>query len=163
MKRAKRGFGSLRIALTGVMVIGGFALTACDGSSSGANGVAATPTGSGSSGGTSSGDGSSGSASGGSGAADGSGSSASAAAVNLQWAAPTENSDGTPLQDLEGYKIHYGTESQNYTADISVDNPTVTTYLVSTLPAGKYFFAVTAYNSSGAESSPSDEVSATLN
>ncbi len=67
------------------------------------------------------------------------------------------------MQDLQGYKIHYGTESQTYTADISVDNPTVTTYLVSTLPAGKYFFAVTAYNSVGVESSPSDEVSATLN
>jgi hypothetical protein len=88
---------------------------------------------------------------------------AAVAAVNLAWSAPTENSDGTPLTDLKGYKIHYGTQSQNYTGSISVDNPTVTTYLVESLPAGTYYFAVTAYNSVGAESSLSDEVQSALN
>ncbi len=88
---------------------------------------------------------------------------AGASSVSLTWVAPTENSDGTPLQDLKGYKIHYGTESQDYTAAISVDNPTLTTYLVDNLPAGKYFFAVTAYNAQGIESSPSDEIAATFN
>jgi hypothetical protein len=83
--------------------------------------------------------------------------------VNLSWVAPTENSDGTPLTDLKGYKIHYGTQSQAYTDEIAVDNPTVTTYLVSSLPAGQYFFAVTAYNATGQESSPSDEIAASLN
>jgi len=88
---------------------------------------------------------------------------AGASSVSLNWQAPTENSDGTPLTDLKGYKIHYGTQSQNYTGAISVDNPTLTTYLVSSLPAGKYYFAVTAFNSQGIESSPSDEISATFN
>jgi len=88
---------------------------------------------------------------------------AGSSSVNLSWVAPTENSDGTPLTDLKGYKIHYGMESQNYTGAISVDNPTLTTYLVSTLPAGKYYFAVTALNASGLESSPSDEIAATFN
>lgn len=88
---------------------------------------------------------------------------AGSAAVNLTWVAPTENSDGSPLTDLKGYKIHYGSASQSYTEAISVDNPTLTTYLVNTLPAGKYYFAVTAYNSAGLESSPSDEVVATFN
>jgi hypothetical protein len=88
---------------------------------------------------------------------------AGASGVNLTWQAPTENSDGTPLTDLKGYKIHYGTQSQNYTGAISVSNPTLTTYLVSSLPAGKYYFAVTAYNAAGLESSPSDEIAATFN
>jgi hypothetical protein len=88
---------------------------------------------------------------------------AGASSVNLSWVAPTENSDGSPLTDLKGFKIHYGTESQNYTGSISVDNPSLTTYLVSTLPAGKYYFAVTAYNSAGLESDPSDEIAATFN
>ncbi len=83
--------------------------------------------------------------------------------LNLSWVAPTENSDGTPLTDLKGYKIHYGTEPQNYTDAISVDNPTLTTFLVNSLPAGKYYFAVTAMNSLGLESSPSDEIAATFN
>ncbi len=88
---------------------------------------------------------------------------AGASSVSLAWEAPTENSDGTQLQDLKGYKIHYGTESQAYTGAIAVDNPTLTTYLVDALPAGTYYFAVTAYNSQGMESSPSDEIAATFN
>jgi len=88
---------------------------------------------------------------------------AGASSVSLTWQAPTENSDGSPLTDLKGYKIHYGAKSQNYTGAISVDNPTLTTYLVSSLPAGKYYFAVTAFNSKGLESSPSDEIAATFN
>jgi len=83
--------------------------------------------------------------------------------INLTWSAVTQNSDGTPVTDLKGYKIHYGTKSQSYTGAISVDNPTLTTYLVSSLPAGKYYFAVTAFNSAGLESSPSEEISATFN
>jgi hypothetical protein len=90
-------------------------------------------------------------------------SAAGISSVNLSWSAVTQNSDGTPVTDLQGYKIHYGTQSQNYTGAISVDNPTLTTYLVSSLPAGKYYFAVTAYNSAGLESSPSDEITATFN
>jgi hypothetical protein len=89
--------------------------------------------------------------------------SAGSSSVSLGWVAPTENSDGSTLQDLKGYKIHYGTQSQTYTSEIPVANPTLTTYLVSNLPAGTYFFAVTAYNSSGVESSLSDEISATFN
>jgi hypothetical protein len=34
---------------------------------------------------------------------------------------------------------------------------------MQSLPAGTYYFAVTAYNSSGLESLPSNEVTATLN
>jgi len=31
----------------------------------------------------------------------------------LSWTAPTENSDGSPLTDLAGYKIHYGSSHGN--------------------------------------------------
>jgi hypothetical protein len=88
---------------------------------------------------------------------------AGASSVSLAWQAPTENSDGSPLTDLKGYKIHYGTKSLTYSAAISVDNPTLTRYMVSSLPAGKYYFAVAAYNSHGLESTLSEEVSATFN
>ena len=89
--------------------------------------------------------------------------SAGASSVSLNWVAPTENSDGTPLQDLKGFKIHYGAQSQSYTGAISVNNPTLTTFLVDSLPSGKYFFAITAFNSQGIESSLSDEIAATFN
>jgi hypothetical protein len=79
--------------------------------------------------------------------------------VALSWQAPTENADGSALIDLKGYKVHYGTASKTYSQTIQVANPGLTTYVVQNLDAGKYYFAVTAYNAAGQESSLSPEVS----
>jgi Putative Ig domain len=79
--------------------------------------------------------------------------------VTLSWQAPTENADGSALVDLKGYKVHYGSASKTYTNTIQVANPGLTTYVVQNLAEGKYYFAVTAYNSAGHESSLSPEVS----
>jgi hypothetical protein len=79
--------------------------------------------------------------------------------VTLSWQAPTENADGSALVDLKGYKVHYGSASKTYSDTIQVTNPGLTTYVVQNLNAGKYYFAVTAYNSTGQESSLSPEVS----
>jgi hypothetical protein len=79
--------------------------------------------------------------------------------VTLSWRPPTENADGTALVDLKGYKVHYGPASKSYSDTIQVSNPGLSTYVVQNLPAGKYYFAVTSYNSSGLESSLSPEVS----
>lgn len=87
----------------------------------------------------------------------------SASAVTLAWEAPTTNSDGTPLNDLTGYNIHYGTSSQNYTDEIVISNPSVTRYVVEGLPPGNYYFAVSAYNSKGVESPRSGELSERFN
>jgi hypothetical protein len=79
--------------------------------------------------------------------------------VTLSWQAPTQNADGTALVDLKGYKVHYGSTSKSYSDTIQVSNAGVTTYVVENLNAGTYYFAVTAYNSAGQESSLSPEVS----
>ena len=79
--------------------------------------------------------------------------------VTLSWQAPTENADGSALTDLKGYKVHYGAASKSYSDIIQVTNPGLTTYVVQNLPAGTYYFAVTAYNGLGTESSLSGEVS----
>ena len=83
--------------------------------------------------------------------------------VSLAWTPPTQNSDGSSLTDLKGYKIHYGNESQNYTSTVSVDNPGLSRYVIESLPAGTLYIAMTAYNASGAESPFSKEVTVTLN
>ena len=83
--------------------------------------------------------------------------------MTLSWQAPTENTDGTALTDLSGYTIHYGTQSQNYTNEIQVSNPGLTTYVVDNLAPGTYYFVVAATTSDGFESAPSPEVSATVN
>ncbi len=79
----------------------------------------------------------------------------------LSWDAPTTNADGTPLTDLAGYRIHYGTSSGNYSQNINVGN--VSTYTLDNLPEGfSYYFATTAYDATGNESAPSNEVSKTI-
>jgi hypothetical protein len=83
---------------------------------------------------------------------------ARAADITLSWDPPTENSDGTPLSDLAGYKIYYGTSSGNYTTVVDVMNATI--YTIKNLPEGfTYYFAVTAYDIYGNESEFSNEVS----
>jgi hypothetical protein len=77
-----------------------------------------------------------------------------AADVTLAWDANTES-------DLAGYKVYYGTASGVYGTPITIG--TQTTYTVTGLPPGTYYFAVTAYNTSGLESGYSNEVSQTIN
>jgi len=80
--------------------------------------------------------------------------------ITLSWDAPTTNTDGTPLYDLAGYKIYFGTSSRNYPWSIDVGN--VTTYTLNNLSPGTYFFTVTSSNTSGIESDFSIEVSQTI-
>ncbi len=79
----------------------------------------------------------------------------------LSWNVPTTNTDGSPLTDLAGYKVYYGTVSGAYTQNIDVGN--VTTYTVPNLTdGGAYYFAVTAYDTASIESGYSNEVSKTI-
>jgi len=73
-----------------------------------------------------------------------------AADAILSWNANSES-------DLAGYKVYYGTSSGNYGNPIDVGNQT--TYTVTGLTGSTYYFAVTAYNTSGTESGYSNEVS----
>jgi len=88
---------------------------------------------------------------------------ASSGAVTLNWTPPTENTDGTPLTDLSGYDIHYGTASVNYTQSVAVSNAGLATYVVDNLTPGTYYFSVSAVNTSGTESPLSSEVVAKVN
>jgi PKD repeat protein len=83
-----------------------------------------------------------------------------AAYVQLTWTAPTTNANGTPLTDLGGYWLYYRQTSGNLTQNVDVGNQT--TYLLSGLVDGQvYYFAVTAYDTSGNQSVLSNQVSAT--
>ncbi len=84
-----------------------------------------------------------------------------AASTVLSWNSPTTNADGTPLSDLNGYKIYYGTVSGTYSQNIDAGN--VTTYQVNNLTAGvTYYFVTTAYDTSGNEGGYSNEISKTI-
>jgi Putative Ig domain len=82
--------------------------------------------------------------------------------ANLTWVAPTTNTDGTPLTDLGGFTINYGSSPSALTQTINVANAMATTYTVQGLAAGTWYFTVTAYTSVGTQSAPSDVASKTI-
>ncbi|HWR73107.1 MAG TPA: fibronectin type III domain-containing protein, partial [Nitrospirota bacterium] len=81
--------------------------------------------------------------------------------ATLAWDPPTTNVDGTPLVDLAGYKIYYGTVSGNYTNTVDIGNRT-THQIANLTDSITYYFAVTAYNIYGSESGYSIQVSKTI-
>jgi len=77
-------------------------------------------------------------------------------AATLSWTPPTTNTDGSTLTGLAGYRISYGTNASALTQTVQIANPSVTTYSLSNLSPGTYYFAVRAYTSTGTESSNSN-------
>ena len=82
--------------------------------------------------------------------------------VTLNWVAPTQNTDGSPLMDLAGYNIYYRKNSGSYNQAVRLGNPGITTYVVDQLSPATYYFAATAFSSTGVESSFSGEITRTI-
>lgn len=89
---------------------------------------------------------------------------AQAGEATLSWTAPTQNTDGSALTDLAGFKIYAGLVQGGPYGDVSItiNNPATTTFVVPGLAEGTtYFFVTTAFNSANPvqESDFSNEVS----
>lgn len=82
--------------------------------------------------------------------------------ATLSWSPPTQNTDGTTLNNLAGFRISYGSSSGALNQTIEVANPGLATYVVTGLSSGNWYFAVRAYNSGGAESANSSVVNKTI-
>ncbi|MBW7930588.1 MAG: putative Ig domain-containing protein, partial [Gammaproteobacteria bacterium] len=82
--------------------------------------------------------------------------------ATLSWQPPTSNTDDSPLTNLAGYRIYYGTSAQSlgYTAVVSGSG--ASSYVIENLSPATWYFAVTAYNSDNVESSRSAVVSKTI-
>src|SRR5262249_51165876 len=83
--------------------------------------------------------------------------------ATLNWTPVTQYTNGTTIKDLAGYRVHYGQSTANLNQVVQLANPSLTTYLVSNLSAGTWYFAVTAYTSDGAESALSNVGNKTVN
>ena len=72
--------------------------------------------------------------------------------VTLSWTPPSENTDGSALTDLAGHKIYWGTIPGSYPNSVTINNGSVSTFVVENLLPGTYEFVATSFNTSGIES-----------
>ena len=82
--------------------------------------------------------------------------------ATLSWVAPTQNSDGSTITDLAGYRIYYGNSTSSMNQTIQVANASATGYVINSLASGIWYFTVTSYTTDGAESAPSAVATKTI-
>jgi len=82
--------------------------------------------------------------------------------ATLSWVAPDQNTDGSALRNLAGYRIYYGTGADALTDVIELPTVGVTEYVIDNLTAGTYYFSIRAYTTAGIESALSNIVSHTI-
>lgn len=85
-----------------------------------------------------------------------------AGAATLSWTPPTQNTDGTPLSDLAGYRVYWGKSQGSYTNSQTLLNPGIVSHMVEQLTPATYYFVVTAIDTSGNESQYSNVATKTI-
>lgn len=79
--------------------------------------------------------------------------------IQLTWTPPTQNTDGSPLTNLAGYRIFYGASPDALTNEIDYPNPAGNEYMISSVPQGTYYLAIAAYTTSNLQSALSTVIS----
>ncbi len=82
--------------------------------------------------------------------------------ATLSWTVPTQNTDGSSLKNLAGFHIYYGTNRSSLTQEIDIADDGTTSFQITNLSSGTWYFGIKAYNSAGAESDLSNIGSKTI-
>jgi len=82
--------------------------------------------------------------------------------ATLNWTPVTQNTDGTLLTDLAGYTIYYGVSPAALNTAVVLSDPTETTYVVGQLTSGTWYFAVSAYTTTGLQGELSNVATKTI-
>jgi hypothetical protein len=72
--------------------------------------------------------------------------------ATLTWTPPTQNTDGSALTDLAGFKVYDGGTS------IATVGASVQTYFLEAIAEGEHNYSLTAFNAAGTESAASNVV-----
>jgi hypothetical protein len=75
---------------------------------------------------------------------------------------PTQNTDGSALTDLAGFRIYYGASPSNLTQLTQLPGTTLSSYTVNNLASGTWYFGAKAYTTTGMESALSTIASKTI-
>lgn len=76
--------------------------------------------------------------------------------ATLSWLPPSQNTDGSAVTDLAGYRILYGKSASSLDQTVSINTISITSYIVENLSSGTWYFAVVAINQLGVESNLSN-------
>jgi hypothetical protein len=82
--------------------------------------------------------------------------------AKLSWVLPTKNTNGTNATDLAGVRIYYGTSRSDLSHSVQVTGLSETSYTVSGLTAGTWYFGAEAYTTKGTTSGMSPIVETTV-
>jgi hypothetical protein len=82
--------------------------------------------------------------------------------ASLSWTPVTTDTEGTPLSDLAGYHIYYGSSPADMSTSVVVADPSAVAYLVGELAPGTWYFTVAAYTSGGADGVRSNVAAKTI-
>jgi hypothetical protein len=81
--------------------------------------------------------------------------------LRLAWTAPESNVDGTPVEALRGYRLHYGLRPGSYDQEVTIDDGAATEVSLE-VPRDTYYLALSAIDRDGAESELSNEIRKTV-
>lgn len=82
--------------------------------------------------------------------------------ATLSWQPPTTRTDGSPLTNLAGFRIRYGTTIGSYPNLIDIPNGGLTSAMIENLPPATWYFVISAYDAAGSESVNSSPVSKSI-
>jgi hypothetical protein len=82
--------------------------------------------------------------------------------ATLSWIPPTANTNGTPLTNLAGYRIYYGTNASSLNHSVKIVSAGIASYAIDNLSPATWYFTVVSYNTADVESSLSAIVSKTI-
>lgn len=82
--------------------------------------------------------------------------------ATLSWAAPAERTDGSLLTNLAGFRIYYGTAPFDLRYSVEIRDPGANSWVIEDLTQGTWYFAATAFDTSGVESVRTNPVSKSI-
>ena len=80
----------------------------------------------------------------------------------MRWVAPTSNVDGSPLTNLAGFRIRYGRNLSSLDQSVTISGASTTSYRITGLTTGTWYFTLSAFTNVGVESKPSPAASKTI-
>ncbi|MEJ2618660.1 MAG: fibronectin type III domain-containing protein [Candidatus Thiodiazotropha sp.] len=85
-------------------------------------------------------------------------------AHQLSWIAPSTRTDGSflDLSELAGFKIYSGPTSNNLELIADIEDAQSTSYDLSSIEPGSYFFGIVAYDTDGLNSPISERIEKTI-